>query len=61
MTTEEVTISNKWEVAAIVELLGLKGRCSKRDSHVIIDELRKKNPCARIPETTFSNCSTRMS
>ena len=42
MTTEEVTISNKWEMVAIVELLEQKGLCTKQDSHVIIDELRKK-------------------
>ena len=61
MTTEEVTISNKWEMVTIVELLGQKDLCTKQDSHAIIDELRKKNPCARIPETAFSNCSTKMS
>ena len=53
MSIEEATISNMWEIAAIVELLEQKGFCSKQDLHTIIDELRRKNPHARIPETTF--------
>jgi hypothetical protein len=50
---EEATISNMWEIAAIVELLEQKGLCTKQDLHTIIDELRQKNPRARIPETAF--------
>ena len=53
MTTEEVTISNKWEMVTIVELLGQKGLCTKLDPHAIINELRKKNPCTRVPEMAF--------
>ena len=53
MSIEEATISNMWEMAAIVELLEQKGLCTKQDLHAIIDELRKKNPRARIPETAF--------
>ena len=53
MSLEEATISNMWEMAAIVELLEQKGLCTKQDLHTIIDELRKKNPRARIPETAF--------
>jgi hypothetical protein len=53
MSIEEATISNMWEIAAIVELLEQKGFCTKQDLHTIIDELRRKNPHARIPETTF--------
>ena len=53
MSLEEATISNMWEIAAIVELLEQKGLCTKKDLHTIIDELRKKNPRARIPETAF--------
>ena len=50
---EEATISNMWEIAGIVELLEQKGLCTKQDLHTIIDELRRKNPRARIPETAF--------
>jgi len=53
MSLEEATISNMWEIAAIVELLEQKGLCTKQDLHTIIDELRRKNPRARIPETAF--------
>jgi hypothetical protein len=53
MSLEEATISKMWEIAAIVELLEQKGLCTKQDLHTIIDELRRKNPRARIPETVF--------
>lgn len=53
MSLEEATISNMWEIAALVELLERKGLCTKQDLHDIIGELRKKNPRARIPETVF--------
>jgi hypothetical protein len=42
-----------WEIAAIVELLEQKGLCTKQDLHTIINELRRKNPRASIPETAF--------
>jgi hypothetical protein len=53
MSLEEATISNMWEIAAIVKLLEQKGLCTKQDLHTIIDELRKINPHVRIPETAF--------
>ncbi|MEO6111467.1 MAG: hypothetical protein ABIQ24_06520 [Nitrospiraceae bacterium] len=53
MSIEEATISNMWEIAAIVELLEQKGLCTKQDLHTIIDELRKKSPRASTPETAF--------
>ena len=53
MSLEEATVSNKWEIAAIVEVLESKGLCTKQDLYDIITEVRRKNPCARIPETAF--------
>lgn len=53
MSIEEATISNMWEIAAIVEILERKGLCTKQDLYDIITEFRKKNPRANIPETTF--------
>jgi len=53
MSLEEATISNMWEIAAIVELLEKKGLCTKQDLYDIIGELRNKTPRARIPETVF--------
>jgi hypothetical protein len=40
MSIEEATVSNMWEIAAIVELLEQKGLCTKQELHTIIDELR---------------------
>src|SRR5689334_13806363 len=53
MSLEEATISNMWEIAAIVEVLERKGLCTKQDLFDIIAELRRKNPRAKIPETAF--------
>jgi hypothetical protein len=53
MSIEEATVFNMWEIAAIVELMEQKGFCTKQDLHTIIDELRRKNLRARIPETAF--------
>ena len=58
MSLEEATVSNMLEIDAIVELLEQKVLCTKQDLHTIIDELRGKNPRARIPETALSHiCS----
>lgn len=53
MSLEEATISNMWEIAALVELLERKGLCTKQDLFDIITDLRKKNLRAKIPETAF--------
>jgi hypothetical protein len=36
MSIEEATVSNMWEIAAIVEVLERKGLCTKQDMHSII-------------------------
>jgi hypothetical protein len=53
MSIEEATISNMWEIAAIVEVLEQKGLCTKQNLYDIITEFRRKNPRASIPETAF--------
>ena len=53
MSIEEATISNMWEIAALVEVLERKGLCTKEDLYDIISEFRRKNPHASIPETAF--------
>jgi hypothetical protein len=53
MSIEEATVSNMWEIAAIVEVLERKGLCTKQDLDDLITEFRRKNPRARIPETAF--------
>jgi hypothetical protein len=52
MSIEEATVSNMWEIAAIVEVLEWKGLCTKHDLYDIT-EFRRKNPRASIPETAF--------
>ena len=53
MSLEEATVSNMWEIAAIVDVLERKGLCKKEDLYDIISEFRRKSPRARIPETVF--------
>jgi hypothetical protein len=54
MSIEEATVSNMWEIAAIVAVLGRKGLCTKQYLYKkIITEFRRKNPRASIPETAF--------
>ena len=45
MSLEEVTVSNMWEIAAIVEVLERKSLCTKRD----LDDLITEFAAARIP------------
>ncbi len=49
VTLEELTISNMWEVAALIEVLEKKGVMTKQDILTEIRELRKMNPTARTP------------
>ena len=49
MSIEEATVSNMWEIAAIVEVLDRKGLCTKQDIYDIISEFRRKNPRASFP------------
>ena len=44
MSLEEATISNMWEIAAIVEVLERKDLCTKQDLYDIITEFRRMNP-----------------
>jgi hypothetical protein len=53
LSLEEATVSNMWEIAAIVEVLERKGLCTKQDLYDIITELRCMNPRARTPEAAF--------
>ena len=53
MSIEEATVSNMWEIAAIVEVLERNGLCTKQDLYEVIAEFRRKNPRANIPETAF--------
>lgn len=52
MSLEEATISNMWEIAALVGLLERKGLCSKLGLYDIINVFGRKNPRASIPQQT---------
>ena len=47
MSIKEATISNMWEITAIIELLEQKGLCTKQDLYGIITEFRRTNPRAK--------------
>ncbi len=49
VTLEELTLSNMWEVAALLDVLKKKGVMKKQDILDAIRELRQKNPKARTP------------
>jgi len=40
MSIEEATISNMWEIAAIMEVLERKDLCAKQDTHTTERNLR---------------------
>jgi hypothetical protein len=44
MPIVEATVSNMWEIAAIVEVFEGKRLRTKKDLHTVIDKLRRKNP-----------------
>jgi hypothetical protein len=50
ISIEEATLSNRWEIAAIVEVLERKGLCTKQHLYDIITEF----PCVlcswRVPQ-----------
>jgi len=49
VTFQELTLSNMWEVAALIEVLEKKGVMKKQNILHAIRELRQKNPKARTP------------
>ncbi len=53
MSIEEATISNMWEIAAIVEVLERKGLCTKQDLYEIITEFRRNIPKPIFPRRHF--------
>jgi hypothetical protein len=53
MPLEEATVSNMWEIAAIVEVLEWKGLCTKQDLYDIITELRCMNPLFELGREVF--------
>lgn len=52
MSLEEATISNMWEIAALVEVLEKKGLCTKQELFDI--RKKKKGPGSFLSKITFS-------
>jgi hypothetical protein len=53
MSIEETTISNMWEIAAIVEIPERKGLCTKQARYDILAEFRRKNPLFELGREVF--------
>jgi hypothetical protein len=54
MSLEEATVSNMWEIAAIVEVLERKDLCSKQDLYDIITEFLVRIPVPASLKPTHS-------
>jgi hypothetical protein len=53
MSLEEATVSNMWEIAAIVEALELKGLCTKKDLYEIDGKVAL---CLTVGQGSFAPC-----
>jgi hypothetical protein len=53
MSLEEATVSDMWEIAAIVEVPERKGLCTKQARYDIIAEFRRKNPLFELGREVF--------
>ena len=49
VTLEELTLSNAWELEALIEVLTAKGLITKREVLDMLTELRRRNPAAAVP------------
>jgi hypothetical protein len=49
VTLDELTLSNAWELEALVEVLTAKGIITKREVLDMLTELRRRNPRAASP------------
>src|SRR5690348_16442719 len=49
VTIDELTVSNAWELEALVEVLRAKGIITKREVLDMLMELRRRNPAAAAP------------
>jgi hypothetical protein len=57
MSVEEATISNMWEIAAIVEVLERKGLCTKADLLDVDREVRRRLTAG---QEACAPCTTQM-
>ena len=54
VTIDELTLSNAWELEALVEVLVAKGVITKREVLEALTELRRRNPRAAAPHSELS-------
>ena len=54
VTMDELTLSNAWELEALVEVLVIKGMLTKREILDELTELRRRNPRAAAPQHELS-------
>jgi hypothetical protein len=54
VTFDELTLSNAWELEALVEVLVAKGVMTKREVLDMLTELRRRNPRAAAPQNSLT-------
>jgi len=54
VTLDELTLSNAWELEALVEVLAARGVITKREVLDMLMELRRRNPRAAAPRSDFA-------
>jgi hypothetical protein len=55
VTSDELTLSNAWELEALVEVLTAKGIITKTELLDMLTELRRRNPKAAAPANALSS------
>jgi hypothetical protein len=53
VTLDELTLSNAWDLEALVEVLTAKGIITKREVLDMLTELRRRNPGAAAPNSAL--------
>jgi hypothetical protein len=54
VTFDELTLSNAWELEALVEVLVAKGVMTKREVLDMLAELRRRNSRAAVPQNSLA-------
>ena len=54
VTMDELTLSNAWELEALVDVLVAKGVITKQEVLAALTELRRRNPRAAAPQNELS-------
>src|SRR5690242_20663710 len=54
VTMDELTLSNAWELEALIDVLVAKGMITKEEVFAALMELRRRNPRAAAPHNELS-------